>query len=142
MSCLTQIVWERDTVWRQMIGKERRGEGDGQVKNLTPGHSAGDDTTPLLDIPTPVGKVKVTGKRVSLIVAAATFVTLLNVQVVDGLEANRCFAILVFATILWATEVSMPDLFRTSKVCSFCSLRLFLYSSRLRQYHCSWSCFA
>ncbi|ELU40344.1 phosphate permease [Rhizoctonia solani AG-1 IA] len=33
------IVWERDTVWRQMIGRERRGEGaDGRVKALGLGH--------------------------------------------------------------------------------------------------------
>lgn len=51
------------------------------------------------------GRVKITKKRISLAVAAVVFTVLLNVQVVEGEEANRCFAVLVFSTIMWATEV-------------------------------------
>jgi len=40
------------------------------------------------------------------IAAGAIFVALLNVKVVNGVEANRCFAILVLCTVLWASEVS------------------------------------
>jgi phosphate transporter len=40
-----------------------------------------------------------------VIVSAVVFATLLNVQTVKGEEANRCFVVLVFATLLWATEV-------------------------------------
>jgi phosphate transporter len=88
-----------------MIGEERRGERDGQVKNLIPSSALNSTTPPLATIPTPFGGIKVTGSRISILVALTSFLTLLNVKAVEGPEANRCFAIFVFATILWATEV-------------------------------------
>jgi phosphate transporter len=103
ISCPTQIVWERDTVWRQMIGKERRGETDGPPKGL--GTLLQLEADPLIAVPTPVGRFRITGKRISRLIAIAVFVALLNIEVLDQVEANHCFAILVFATILWATEV-------------------------------------
>ncbi|KAF8339631.1 SPX domain-containing protein [Cantharellus anzutake] len=99
-----QIVWERDTVWRQMIGKERRGENDGQVKSLLSASVQHEAAPPLLAIPTPLGVFKVTGRRIWLAIALTAFIALLNTRVLDGREANRCFAVLIFATILWASE--------------------------------------
>ncbi|KAG8930937.1 low-affinity phosphate transporter [Tulasnella sp. 418] len=96
------IVWERDTVWRQMIGQERRGESDGQIKAL--GGSVEGAENPILAVPTPVGRIKITNKGISLLIALATFILLLNLDLIEGEEANRCFAILCFSTILWATE--------------------------------------
>lgn len=96
-----QIVWERDTVWRQMIGKERRGEGaDGRVKALGLGHvdSRADPLFVLFGL-------KFTKRKTLLVLSIALFIALLNVEMVKGREANRCLAILIFATILWATEV-------------------------------------
>ncbi|KAG9127238.1 low-affinity phosphate transporter [Ceratobasidium sp. 392] len=94
------IVWERDTVWRQMIGKERRGEGtDGRVKALGLGH-ADSHSTPLFTL----FGLRFTKKKAILLLAIVVFMTLLNVKMVEGKEANRCLAILIFATILWATE--------------------------------------
>ncbi|KAJ3993371.1 SPX domain-containing protein [Lentinula boryana] len=96
------IAWERDTVWRQMIGRERRGEGPASntlgailVKKPQPG---------LFAISTPLGSLSITRKLLYLIIALVVLVVLLNVVIVEGLEANRCFAVLVFCTILWATE--------------------------------------
>jgi phosphate transporter len=96
------IAWERDTVWRQMIGRARRGEdlashthGATLVKEPEPG---------LFTISTPFGSLAITRKVLYVIIALVVFAVLLNVQVVDGGEANRCFAVLVFCTILWATE--------------------------------------
>ncbi|KAH7929221.1 Sodium/sulfate symporter [Leucogyrophana mollusca] len=97
------IAWERNTVWRQMIGQERRGAVDGQ-DTLLGATLVLEEESGLAQIRTPLGKLKITRKTVSLAVAIATFVSLLNVQVVDGVEANRCFAVLVFSTIMWATE--------------------------------------
>ncbi|KIO25061.1 hypothetical protein M407DRAFT_15305 [Tulasnella calospora MUT 4182] len=97
-----QIVWERDTVWRQMIGRERRGESDGQVKAL--GGTIDTKEEPLLSVPTPVGKFSITSKGVSLVAALLVFGLLLTFPMVEGEEANRCFAILCFSTVLWATE--------------------------------------
>jgi len=98
------IAWERDTVWRQMIGRERRGLGDildqaGAVLVVPP-------EPVIVDITTPVGRFKITKRRVYKLISMLVFIALLNVSVVKGQEANRCFAILSFCTILWATEVS------------------------------------
>ena len=102
------IVWERDTVWRQMIGQQRRGEADTQdVPNIT--LVQGPEPT-VVDIKTPVGRFKITKRKIFKVVAVAVFVLLLKVQVVEGGEANRCFAILTLCTILWATEVRLSIL--------------------------------
>jgi phosphate transporter len=92
------IAWERDTVWRQMIANERRGEGSG---GGVPGPVKEEKE---LKIWTPIGPIGLGWKLIWVIVALTAFVILLNVNVVEGEPANRCFAILVFATILWATE--------------------------------------
>jgi phosphate transporter len=98
------IVWERDTVWRQMIGRQRRGEADTQdVSGAT--LEQGPEPT-VVDFPTPVGRFKITKRSIFKVVAVVVFVLLLKVQVVEGREANRCFAILTLCTILWATEVN------------------------------------
>ncbi|TFK34530.1 SPX domain-containing protein [Crucibulum laeve] len=93
------IAWERDTVWRQMIGRERRGEGDGIL---------GTGGATVIKEPeegiVKVGGFRVTKRMVWMAVAALVFVGLLNANTVDGEEANRCFAVLVFCTILWASE--------------------------------------
>ena len=97
------IAWERDTVWRQMIGQQRRGEADTQDV-LGASLVKGPEPT-VMDIPTPVGRFKITKRNILKVAAVAIFIVLLNVQVVEGEEANRCFAILTLCTILWATEV-------------------------------------
>lgn len=125
------IAWERDTVWRQMIGRERRGEGvvgsGGNVglggASLVPEDELDDvtdaDGTPrkvgLGYIPLPflrfVGlgsavRVRVTKKKIALLISIAVFAALLNTQTIEGdKEANKCFAVLMFCTLLWATEV-------------------------------------
>lgn len=97
------IAWERDTVWRQMIGRERRGEGDSE--GLAGATVVREPEKPLVDIPTPVGHFMITGKLIWGSIAVTAFAVLLNVNVVEGTAANNCFAILVFCTILWASEV-------------------------------------
>ena len=96
-----QIAWERDTVWRQMISQARRGE-DSTVP--MGGTLVVEPEKGLLNLPTPAGRLKITAKRLYLLLAIAVFAVLLSVKVVEGAEANKCFAILTFATILWATE--------------------------------------
>lgn len=97
------IAWERDTVWRQMIGRERRGEG--VVANTLGATLVKEPEPGIFAIPSPFGKISITRKVLYLIIALVVFAVLLNVQVVSGQEANRCFAVLVFCTLLWATEV-------------------------------------
>ena len=101
------IAWERDTVWRQMIGRERRGEADGHLETVG-GTLADQQEAEAVQIPTPLGRLKLKRRHIWKVVAVVVFLSLLRVQSVNGDEANRCFAILVFATILWATEVKWP----------------------------------
>jgi len=93
------IAWERDTVWRQMIGRERRGEGGTPL-------GAPVDTTEekAFEVRTRVGRVRLSRRKAWVLISALVFAILLNVSIVEGDEANRCFAVLVFATLLWATE--------------------------------------
>ena len=100
-----QIAWERDTVWRQMISQARRGETDGEVKAIGE-HAESSGSHALYVINTSIGRVKIKTRHVFLAIAVAILVTLLNVQMVETVAANNCMAVLVFATILWATEVS------------------------------------
>ncbi|GJE85621.1 sodium/sulfate symporter [Phanerochaete sordida] len=106
------IAWERDTVWRQMVGQARRGEDSSTVRALG-GTLVLEPEKGLLDIETPVGRFRFRRKHIFLLLSVATLVVLLNVTVIRGSEtANRCFAVLMFATLMWATE-AIP-LFATS----------------------------
>ncbi|KAH7884888.1 SPX domain-containing protein [Phlebopus sp. FC_14] len=97
------IAWERNTVWRQMIGQERRGqvEGAGMPIGIT---LVKEEEKGIFSISTPLGRIKITRKKIALLVAILVFIGLLSTNMVDGAEANKCFAILVFSTILWASE--------------------------------------
>lgn len=99
------IAWERDTVWRQMIAQQRKGEVEDEP--MTMGALLRRPGPGLFFIPTPLGTIRVTRKMIFKIIAGIIFVTLLNVQIVKTPEANRCFAILILCTILWATEVGL-----------------------------------
>lgn len=95
------IAWERDTVWRQMIGNERRGEGDPDLDGavLVKG-----DEKPLVDVPTPVGTFKITRRKIYKVLAIILFTVMLNIPFFEEKAANNCFAILSMCTFLWATE--------------------------------------
>jgi hypothetical protein len=84
-----------------MILSERRGGGeDGQSKSLL---------TASASAPKPylfsIFGVQIRGTHLSLLVAIVALAILLGVPMLESEEASRCLAILVFATILWATEV-------------------------------------
>lgn len=98
------IAWERNTVWRQMIGQQRRGPVDG-LGVLVSATLEEPEESSIIDLPTPIGSLKLTKKRLSLAIAAIVLLALLNMDIVAGKEANRCLAVLVFSTIMWATEV-------------------------------------
>lgn len=122
------VAWERDTVWRQMIGRERRGEANATPPTAPSGPGLGLSAQPAgygaalgrgtlvqekgtEKVLVQLGKVGLTRKVVYALIACVVFGVLLGVQSVDGVEANNCFAVLVFATVLWATEVRffLPD---------------------------------
>lgn len=83
-----------------MIGRERRGEGGTPL-----GAPVNTTEEKAFEVRTRVGRVRLSRRKAWVILSGLVFTILLNVQTVDGEEANRCFAVLVFATLLWATEV-------------------------------------
>lgn len=102
------IAWERDTVWRTMIARERHGTGGGGETSGIRIEDGEEEKGVLLDVGTPVGRFRLSRKVVWLLLAGVVGLVLGNVECVEGREANTCLAILVFATILWATEVCQP----------------------------------
>ncbi|KAF5342210.1 hypothetical protein D9611_001188 [Ephemerocybe angulata] len=95
------IAWERDTVWRQMIGRERRGEGTEIMEGAT---LVKEEEPSVVKVKTPIGPFKLTQRKIRLILAIIMFFILINVPFVEGIEANNTIAILTFCTVLWATE--------------------------------------
>jgi len=96
------IAWERDTVWRQMIGRERRGEG---VQDTAGATLVQEPEPTIVDVPTPVGKFRITKRKILKVMAIAVLFLCLNIEFISIPEANRCLAILITCTFLWATEV-------------------------------------
>jgi phosphate transporter len=83
-----------------MIGRERRGEGG------TPLGPPVDTTEEkAFEVRTRVGRVRLSRRKAWIVLSVLIFSILLNVQTIEEEEANRCFAVLVFVTLLWATEV-------------------------------------
>lgn len=114
------VVWERNTVWRELIGLERRAEAAslghtllGRDADPTQHRLQGDDllTVPTKEITTPLGRFKlpswlVSSTMLSLIIILAIFFTLVYIPIMQKPEQQNCLALLVLASLLWATEVS------------------------------------
>lgn len=79
------VVWERNTVWRDMIGLERKAEGAGNKE---------EETT----------AVSYWALALKLAVILAIFCVLLVVLPFSDPAQANCFALLVCASLLWALE--------------------------------------
>ncbi|GAA6022391.1 hypothetical protein JCM10207_004751 [Rhodosporidiobolus poonsookiae] len=100
------VVWERNTVWREMIGLERRGwtgrrggpNGTGTdlplVQPASPPPGSAAKKAPWLNTQTVAGGV-----------ALLLFAFILSSQWFDRAEEQNCLALLAFVTIYWALEV-------------------------------------
>lgn len=115
-----QVVWQRNTVWREMIGIERRAQG-ASLQQSVMGNVAKDGEKPK---PTKVCGVTLPVwlgiPTLQLGVAITLLVLLLKAPTLrffPRVEEQNCLALLVFCTILWATEV-IP-LFVTSLMVPF-----------------------
>ncbi|KZO91147.1 Sodium/sulfate symporter [Calocera viscosa TUFC12733] len=97
------IVWERDTVWRQMINRERNGQSDGWLTTVDAAVQ-GEKSSAWFAIWTPFGSIGITTKFIFLATSVLVFVILLQVQTMEDVERQNCLAILVLCTLLWATE--------------------------------------
>ncbi|CAO1634374.1 unnamed protein product [Jaminaea pallidilutea] len=115
-----QVVWQRNTVWREMIGIERRAQG-ASLEQTVMGRPSNDGEKPK--------PIKIFGftlplwlgvSAIQLAIAITLLVLLLKapgLRFFPRVEEQNCLALLVFCTILWATEV-IP-LFVTSLLVPF-----------------------
>lgn len=114
------VVWERNTVWREMIGIERKAQaaniGITQTllgRDTTGGkiRRQGDEIQPdLKEVSTPIGKYRCPQWLISktfwmLLACIAVFVVLLVLPIMEKPEQQNCLAMVVFVSSLWATEV-------------------------------------
>lgn len=115
------VVWERNTVWREMIGIERKA----QAANMGLGRTLlGGDQDPKLqgdeadgvatkEVVTPIGRYRCprwlfSSTFFTLLGIIIVFVILLVVPIMKKAEQQNCLALLVFVSLLWATEVRLP----------------------------------
>lgn len=79
-----KVANDRNMIWRERIGEERK------LNNLVFSGAEVRDRLPFIGI---------------VLMSVTVFVYLLNSSLFEQVEQTRCFAVLVFASILWATEV-------------------------------------
>ncbi|WFD29233.1 low-affinity phosphate transporter [Malassezia sp. CBS 17886] len=119
-----EVVWQRNTVWREMINIERRAQAASLETSRVGAADTGAPGTPQVALWTPCGRVRLppvlTPGVFQLVFSVALFVALLKLpglQLFDHVEEQNCFALLVLCTCLWVTEV-IP-LFATSLLVPF-----------------------
>lgn len=110
-----EVVWQRNTVWREMINIERRAQAaslEGGGMGTVAGDLLAKEAQPPRVLHTFFGDLKlpsfISMGTVQLFLSLALFVLLLKnplFQVFDEVEVQNCFALLVFCTCLWVTEV-------------------------------------
>ncbi|KAL6153363.1 hypothetical protein ACJQWK_11391 [Exserohilum turcicum] len=130
------VVWERNTVWREMIGIERKAQAAniGITQTLLGRETAGqvrrqgdDAESDMKEVATPIGRYRCPQWLVSrtfwmLLTCIAVFVVLLVVPIMEKPEQQNCLAMVVFVSLLWATE-AIP-LFVTSLLVPFLAVTL------------------
>ena len=116
------VVWERNTVWREMIGIERKAQAAnmGLRRTLLGGDEdpakarrQGDEPDDLgtKEVMTPIGrlhcpKILLSSNFFTLLGILVVFVVLLRLPLLEKAEQRNCLAMLVLVSLLWATEVS------------------------------------
>lgn len=141
------VVWERNTVWRDLIGIERRGEA-ARLGQLLLGSNAdrggkrlqGDDdkSNQLAHIPTPFGHLSLptwlaNSSMLTLLVSTGIFFALLFIPILSKPEQQNCLAMLVYVSLLWATE-TLP-LFATALLIPFLSVILRVVRDEEGEHH-------
>ncbi|KAI8084292.1 SPX domain-containing protein [Gilbertella persicaria] len=105
-----QVTYDRNTVWKDMVGQERK-TLDAHVKESKP--------EKCYTIPCTQFKIRaeLLHSILALLFSVAVFVVLLNVNTFGNKQENYCFALLIFAALMWATE-AIP-LYATSLMIPF-----------------------
>ena len=138
------VVWERNTVWREMIGIERKAQaarlgwrptllGGPQDHARIQRQGDAEETEAGKVVDTPVGRIRCPPWLFSpsaflLLAIVVIFVVLLSVPILNSSQQQNCLAMLVFVSMLWATEVGPSGPHTQS---CFSELRC------CRSYHCS-----
>lgn len=125
------VVWERNTVWREMIEIERRAQAanvgirrtllGGDEDPATARRQGDKQEIRTKEIGTPLGRVHFPTWLCSLsfgtlIFSFAVFGALLATPMMETPEQQNCLAMLVLVSFLWATEVSILKPEHTLKI--------------------------
>ncbi|GAM86279.1 hypothetical protein ANO11243_042910 [Dothideomycetidae sp. 11243] len=142
------VVWERNTVWREMIGIERKAQAAnmgirqtmlGSAADSRKGRLQGDEPdSATKEVETPIGRYRCPAFLLSstfytLLVIIAIFIVLLLVPIMKKPEQQNCLALVVFVSLLWATE-AIP-LFVTSLLVPFLVVVLRVARSDAKPHH-------
>jgi phosphate transporter len=126
------VVWERNTVWREMIEIERRAQAanvgirrtllGGDEDPATARRQGDKQEIRTQEIKTPLGRFQFPSWFCSLsfgtlVLSIAVFGAMLSLRIMETPEQQNCLAMLVLVSILWATE-AIP-LFVTSLLIPF-----------------------
>ncbi|KAJ1749981.1 low-affinity phosphate transporter [Coemansia sp. RSA 1821] len=101
--CLREeVVWERNTVWRDMIANER-------MVNAVGVQSPDLETIPgqPVDVLKPRRITNTQKQLLRISACTAVFAIAWAIPLFDGVEQQRCWAMLIYVSLLWATE-SLP----------------------------------
>lgn len=144
------VVWERNTIWREMIGIERKAQAanvgirrtllGGDADPATAQRQGDEQDIKATELSTPLGRYRFPQWVCSvnfgtLVFVLVVFAILLSLPIMEKPEQQNCLAMLVLVSLLWATEVG---LFIYASWISAKGNRLFRSSSRL--FWClSWS---
>lgn len=116
------VVWERNTVWREMIGIERKAQAAnlgikhtilGQETHHQNARLQGDaEEGRMKEIATPIGHYRCPRFLLDssfwvLVADVVVFAVLLGVPIMKTPEQQNCLALVIFVSLLWATEVSL-----------------------------------
>ncbi|KAJ1655750.1 low-affinity phosphate transporter, partial [Dispira simplex] len=101
-SCLReQVAWERNTVWRDMIKQERK---VGAVEVRPPSMVTAEVTLPGKPTFLQRWLPFLNKQLMSVTVSTAIFAILLSVQLFENPTEQNCLALLIYVSLLWATE--------------------------------------
>lgn len=124
------VVWERNTVWREMIGIERKTQAANMGLRQT---MLGQDTDPNARLVGDEAVVEMKKIRTrfgnytcpkwlfsptlyTLVVILTVFFVLLLIPFMKHPEQQNCLALVVFVSLLWATEVSLEIVLLSSLI--------------------------
>ena len=115
------VVWERNTVWREMIGIERKAQaanlglrrtllGGDEDPNKTRLQGDQEGVPSTREVKTPLGKYRCptwlfSSTFFTLVIILAIFVVLLVLPIMEKPEQQSCLAMLALVSMMWATEV-------------------------------------